>query len=131
VVRNELLELFLEIVQDENCSIFFSSHITADIEKIADFVTFIDDGKIVLSDDKDSIMDHWRIFKVENSCRNEELMKNLYGVKQGEFGYSGITDKPDQFIHEFGRWFPNGNYKMEKANLDELIVRLVKGGEAV
>lgn len=56
VVRSELLELFLEIVQDENCSIFFSSHITSDIEKIADYITVIDDGKIVLSDEKHTIL---------------------------------------------------------------------------
>ena len=70
VVRDELLELLLEIVQDENRSVFFSSHITSDIEKIADFVTIIDDGKIILSDEKDAIIDKWRLFKIDNSFAN-------------------------------------------------------------
>ena len=47
----------VRLVQDENCSIFFSSHITSDIEKIADFVTVIDNGKVILCDEKDSILD--------------------------------------------------------------------------
>ena len=131
VIRNELLELFLEIVQDENCSIFFSSHITTDIEKIADFVTVIDDGKIVLSDEKDAILEGWKLFKVENGCQSQEIFKKLKGVKKGEFGFSGITDKPDGFIKEFSKLFPRGNYKMEKITLDELLVRLVKDGEAI
>ena len=131
VIRNELLELFLEIVQDENCSIFFSSHTTTDIEKIADFVTVIDDGKIVLSDEKDAILEGWKLFKVENGCQSQEIFKKLKGVKKGEFGFSGITDKPDGFIKEFSKLFPRGNYKMEKITLDELLVRLVKDGEAI
>lgn len=131
VVRNELLELFLEIVQDENCSIFFSSHITTDIEKIADFVTVIDNGKIVISDEKDIILENWKLFKVENSCQSREILEKLIGVKKGEFGFSGITDRPDGFINEFSKSFPMGNYKMEKITLDELLVRIVKDGEAI
>lgn len=131
VIRNELLELFHEIVQDENCSIFFSSHITTDIEKIADFVTIIDDGKIVISDEKDAILESWKLFKVENSCRSQEIFKKLRGVKKGEFGFSGITDSPDGFINEFSKSFPGGNYKMEKITLDELLVRIVKDGDAI
>lgn len=130
VVRNELLELFLEIVQDENCSIFFSSHITTDMEKIADFVTIIDDGRIVISDEKDVILEKWKLFKVENDCQSHEILKRLTGVKKGEFGFSGVTDKPEGFIKEFVRTFPGGKYLMEKITLDELLVRIVKEGEA-
>ncbi|HHW48708.1 MAG TPA: ATP-binding cassette domain-containing protein [Clostridiaceae bacterium] len=52
VVRSEFLEIFLEIVQDDSCSIFFSSHITTDIEKVADYVTIIDNGRIILSEEE-------------------------------------------------------------------------------
>jgi ABC-2 type transport system ATP-binding protein len=129
VIRNELLELFLEIVQDENCSIFFSSHITSDIEKIADFVTVIDNGKVILSDEKDSILDKWRVFKVENSYCSEELCKKLIGIKKGDFGFSGISDRPEKFANEFRKLFPGGSFKTEKINLDELLIRLVKEGD--
>lgn len=131
VVRDELLELLLEIVQDESRSVFFSSHITSDIEKIADFVTIIDDGKIVLSDEKDAIIDKWRLFKIDNSFASEKIFGRLHGLKKGEFGYSGITDKPDSFINEFRKAFPDGKFSMERVSLDELLVRIVKdGGEA-
>jgi ABC-2 type transport system ATP-binding protein len=131
VVRDELLELLLEIVQDESRSVFFSSHITSDIEKIADFVTIIDDGKIVLSDEKDAIIDKWRLFKIDNSFASEKIFGRLHGLKKGEFGYSVITDKPDSFINEFRKAFPDGKFSMERVSLDELLVRIVKdGGEA-
>lgn len=131
VVRNDLLDLFLEVVQDESCSIFFSSHITSDIEKVADFVTVIDDGKVVLSDEKDSILENWKVFKIENDCYNEEICRKLIGIRKGEFGFSGICDSSSMFVNEFRRLFPKGNYKTEKITLDELLVRLVKESETV
>lgn len=130
VIRNELLELLLEVVQDENCSIFFSSHITSDIEKIADFVTFIEDGRIVISDEKDAILDKWRLFKVENSCSIAGLSERLIGVKKGEFGFSGITDDAKSFISELNGKYPDVRYKVEKISLDDLLVRIAREEEA-
>ena len=130
VIRNELLELLLEVVQDENCSIFFSSHITSDIEKIADFVTFIEDGRIVISDEKDAILDKWRLFKVENSCSIAGLSERLTGVKKGEFGFSGITSEPESFTSELTSNYPDARYKVEKLSLDDLLVRIVREEEA-
>ena len=52
VVRDEVLDLFLEFIQDEDCSIFFSSHITSDIQKIADYVILIHQGKIIFEEQK-------------------------------------------------------------------------------
>lgn len=130
VVRNELLELFMEIVQDERCSIFFSSHISTDIEKIADFVSIIDDGKIIISEEKDAILENWKLIKVENRCLSQEISGKLIGVKKGDFGFSGITDRPDRFVNELNKSFPGGNYKVERICLDELLVRIAKDGEA-
>ena len=130
VVRSELLDLFLEIVQDEGHSIFFSSHITSDIEKVADFVTVIDGGKVILSDEKDAILQNWKVFKIENGCYSEELCRKLTGVRKGEFGFSGISDSADRFVNEFRRLFPKGSFKTEKITLDELLVRLARESEA-
>lgn len=63
VVRDEMLDMFLEFIQDEECSIFFSSHITSDIQKIADYVIFIHQGKIVFEEQKDDLVYHYGIVK--------------------------------------------------------------------
>lgn len=69
VVRNEILDIFREYLQDETNCILMSSHITSDLEKIADSVTFIDKGKILLSGVKDEILENHGLLK----CKREEL----------------------------------------------------------
>ncbi len=63
VVRDEILDLFLEFIQDEECSVFFSSHITSDIQKIADYVILIHQGKIVFEEQKDDLVYHYGILR--------------------------------------------------------------------
>ncbi len=63
VVRDEVLDLFLEFIQDEDCSIFFSSHITSDIEKIADYVILIHQGKIIFEEQKDNLVYNYGVAK--------------------------------------------------------------------
>lgn len=69
VIREEILDIFLEFIQDEEHSILLSSHITSDLDKIADYLTFIHEGKIVLSKSKDEILDDMGILK----CSLEEF----------------------------------------------------------
>jgi len=69
IVRNEILDIFREYIQDENHSILMSSHITSDLEKIADCVTFIDKGRILLTGYKDDILDTHALMK----CTKAEL----------------------------------------------------------
>ena len=78
VVRDEMLDLFLEFIQDEDCSIFFSSHITSDIQKIADYVILIHQGKIIFEEQKD------------------DLIYNFGIVKCGKEKFSSIS--PDDYI---------------------------------
>ena len=69
IVRNEMLQIFQEFVMDENHTILLSSHITGDLERIADMVVFIDHGKIVLSGNKDEILETHGLIK----CKKEEV----------------------------------------------------------
>ena len=69
IVRNEMLQIFQEFVMDENHTILLSSHITGDLERIADMVVFIDHGKIVLSGNKDEILENHGLIK----CKKEEV----------------------------------------------------------
>ncbi|SOB93388.1 ABC-2 type transport system ATP-binding protein [Ureibacillus xyleni] len=63
IVRDEILDLFLQFMQDENNSILFSSHITSDLEKIADYITFIHEGEILFSENKDVLLYELGIWK--------------------------------------------------------------------
>lgn len=63
VVRDEILDLFLEFIQDEERSIFFSSHITSDIQKIADYVILIHEGRVIFEEQKDDLIYNYGIIK--------------------------------------------------------------------
>lgn len=63
VVRSEILDVFLDFIQNEKCGVLFSSHITSDLERVADYVTFIHNGRIVFSRVKDELMENYGVLK--------------------------------------------------------------------
>ena len=65
VARHEVIGELMEVLQDEERSILFSSHNTLDVEQISDQITFIDRGRIVDSDDKEAFLDRWRRLSLE------------------------------------------------------------------
>ena len=105
VVRNEILDIFLDYLQDENHSILMSSHITTDLEKIADSVTFIDRGKITLTGYKDDILENHRVIKCSKSDYKGIDSEDIISARLTDFGaevmiadstlcrteYSGLT----------------------------------------
>lgn len=86
VVRNEILDIFLEYLQDESNSILMSSHITSDLEKVADSVTFIDRGKILLSGYKDDILQSHSIIKCSKSDYKEIAPEDIVSARLTDFG---------------------------------------------
>lgn len=71
IMREEILKLFLEFIQDESKSILFSSHIITDLEKIADYITFINDGRVIFSKEKDELLYHYHLMHCRASKFNE------------------------------------------------------------
>jgi ABC-2 type transport system ATP-binding protein len=87
VVRNEILDIFLEYIQDENHSILMSSHITSDLEKIADSVSFIDKGKLLLTGFKDDILESHGVIK----CGKEDY-ENYRALSPQDIVSARVTD---------------------------------------
>lgn len=86
VVRNEILDIFLEYIQNEDHSIFMSSHITTDLEKIADSVTFIDKGKLLLTGYKDDILETHGVIKCGKSDYSEIDREDIISARLTDFG---------------------------------------------
>ena len=86
VVRNEILDIFLEYLQDEDNSILMSSHITSDLEKIADRVTFIDKGKLLLTGIKDEILDNHGLVKVSKKDFKDFEREDYISARVTDFG---------------------------------------------
>ncbi len=86
VVRNEILDIFREYLQDDTNSILMSSHITSDLEKIADSVTFIDKGKILLSGYKDEILENHGVVKCTKADFAQIASEDFISARLNEFG---------------------------------------------
>jgi len=82
IVREEVLEIFLDFVQDENHSILLSSHITSDLEKIADYITFIHDGEIVLSEAKDELIYNYGLMRLKSTQFEEIDREDMIAFRQ-------------------------------------------------
>lgn len=94
VVRNEILDIFREYLQDDERSILMSSHITSDLEKIADCVTFIDKGKILLSGYKDDILDSHGLMKCSKADFENIDKEDIISARITDFGVDAmVTDR--------------------------------------
>lgn len=105
VVRNEILDIFLEYLQDDSNSILMSSHITTDLEKVADSVTFIDKGRLLISGYKDDILDSHGVIKCAKADYKDIDNADFISARITDFGaevmvsdraaarakYSGLT----------------------------------------
>lgn len=123
VVRSELLEILSFVIQDENKGVFFSTHITSDLEKIADFITFINKGEIILSENKDIILDQYLLVKGGNELLNPSLRDQFVGVKENHFGFEGLMK--DKNLPR--SW--QESVLVERPTLEEIMLYTVKGGQ--
>ncbi len=86
VVRNECLDIFQEYLQDENHSILMSSHITSDLEKVADSVTFIHKGKLLLTGYKDDVLETHGVIKCKKSAYKDIEPCDIISARLTDFG---------------------------------------------
>lgn len=102
VMRRELLQILLDILQDENKGILFSTHITSDLDRVADYITFINKGEIVLSTSKDFILENYGIVKGKKTFLEQCEIENLIGVRENRFGFEALTKDKNKTRKLFG-----------------------------
>lgn len=124
VFRSEMLEILCSVLQDENKSIFFSTHITSDLEKIADYITFINKGEIVFSEQKDDILENYAIVKGKKGILDVDTRKEFVSIKENAFGFEALTNNTGDIKKLFG-----SDVLIEKASLEDIMVYTVRGGE--
>lgn len=102
VIRREVLDFFREFMQNEEKSILFSSHITTDIEQVADYITFVQDGRVVFSKTKDEVFEEYTLVKGGNDLLDDDTSKVLQGVRSGAYGFEGLTKDVEKARAVFG-----------------------------
>lgn len=123
VVRDEILHIFMEYLQNGERSILMSSHITSDLEKIADMVTFIDKGKILLTGCKDELIETHGILK----CSKEEAAgideSDIVSVRVNSFGAEVMVNSRRNAGNKYGGAI------IDTASLDDIMLYYVHKGE--
>lgn len=121
VMRRDILDVFQEVIQDENVGILISSHIISDLEKISDYITYIQKGKIIFSKATSELMEEYKIIKGDKALLSKLDEKVIYGLRETPYGFEGIIK--DIHIEKSIRQ----KIVSEKPSLEEIMVAMNKG----
>ena len=122
VVRVEVLKLLQEYIADGERSVIFSTHILSDLEQIADYIYFIHEGKTVLYDAKDELLESHLLVKGERRAIYPELQRALIGIMDNAYGFEAIlpSDRADLLTNEF---------HFEKPTIDQIVIHYIRERE--
>ena len=121
VVRNEVLDIFLDFIQDEEHTILLSTHITSDLEHIADKIIFINKGKILLDKNRDDLLDNYGILKCDIDSFNTISKEDIIVYKKNKYNYEILVDNISKIKKKYK------NFIVDKITLEELMVLMIKG----
>ncbi len=116
VSRDDLLNLFQELIQNEDKSILFSTHITSDLERCADYITYIKDGNIIYSEDKETFLNRFLEISGKQDQLTPELEKHLVGMRKHRFGFEALIASQQEINLS--------SYEISKPNLESIMIHL-------
>ena len=122
VMRRQVLEILQQVMEDENVGILISSHITSDLEKIADYITYIKKGRIVFSMSIPELQEEYVLIKGNKSLLKDIDRSIIYGLRETPYGFEGITRE----IHKIDS-VVRKQLIMEKPSIEEIMVAINKG----
>lgn len=122
VMRNELLDMLREYMDNEENAILISSHIATDLEGLCDEIYMISNGNIVLHEETDVLLSEYGVLKVTEEQYEKLEKEYILATKKEKFGYLCLTSRKDFYQENYPQ------IAIEKGNIDDLIVMLGKGG---
>ncbi len=121
IVRDDILDILLEFVQDENKSILISSHITSDLEKVADYIVFIHKGKVIFEETKDNLIYDYGIMKCKQKDFSSIDKEDIIRFRKMDYGYEILVKNKN----ELERKYPN--MVMDNIKIEDIMLMYVKG----
>lgn len=121
VIRNEVVEIFLDFIKDEEHTILLSTHITTDLEHIADTIIFINEGKILLEDTKDNIIDNYGILKCNIDDFSKIDKQDILSFKKNKYDYHILINNKSKLKKKYK------DYIIDKITLEDLMILMIKG----
>lgn len=121
VVRSEVLDIFLKFIEDEEHTILLSTHITSDLEHIADEIIFIDKGKLLLQENRDELLDNYGILKCNIEDFSKIDKKDIIRFKKNKYNYEILISNKNKLSKKYK------DYIIDKITLEDLMVLMIKG----
>lgn len=122
VVRSEVLEILQDYISDGERSVIFSTHIMSDLEKITDYLYFINDGEKVFFDTTENVLENHLLVKGGTGELQEEVKEKLIGYKCSNVGFTGLINLCD-------RKYLDENLLFEKPSMEEIMIFYINGAK--
>ncbi len=120
LARDEFVDLIAEFVQDEGHGVVFSTHITSDLERIADYVAVLDRGRLLTSAPTQELLAGYRLVRGGPDDLTDAMRASIYGLREHGAGFEGLA-----LAHEADGW--RGGLVREQPTLDQIVVGVAKG----
>ena len=121
IVRDDILDVFLDFVQDESNSVFLSSHITSDLEKVADYITFIHEGSIVFSESKDRLIYNYGIMRCKGAQFAEIYKEGILAHRKHDYHVDVLVSDKQSAAKKYR------DVVIDSVTIEEIMLMLVKG----
>ena len=121
IMRDEMLDIFLDFVQEEDHSILFSSHITSDLEKVADYITFIHNGSLIMTVSKNDLAYHYAVMRCKESQFLALDRSDIVAYRKRDFQIDVLVSDGKEAQRKYK------DVIVDNVSLDEIMVLLVKG----
>lgn len=122
IFRRELLGVLRDIMQDGERTIFFSTHITTDLERIADYITFIHNGRHIFSKEYYSIQEDYAIVKGDLNLLDRDTEQEFVAIRKTNYGFEALTNNKKRVEKLFG-----DAVLLEKPTLEDIMLYTKKG----
>jgi len=127
VVRREVIDLLHRTAAEENKTVLISSHITDDIERIADYIVYMVQGRIAMYASKDELLSSWKTIHFKQDSVPAAVLESLDHVETQMFGSTGITRDFPIIEGDLAEGISSGNIRVESVGLDDILIALVNG----
>lgn len=121
IVRDEILDVFLDFIQDEENSVLISSHIISDLEKVADYIVFIHSGKIIFNKSKDELIYNYGLIKCGLEDFNLINYEDIVSYKKNQFGYEILVDNKESLQKKYNQ------FVIDKVSIEDIMLFYIKG----